>query len=316
MNTIIFVHKGKSYYLELAIAQAKKFNPTSEILLFGDHSNKDIKDVTHHDIRNYFDLASDFDKVFFNNSPNRRSYELFCFQRWFVIRQFMKQNQLYDTDFVYCDSDTLLFTDISHDLQDLSPHIMATESWESPAFTFFKKGALEDFCNMIMWFYTTKEGLDTIIYYINKFEREATGQSISDMTAFMHFTTEWRKGYCLDAQKPSSSWKMNTQNDSTLFCYDHNINIGNGFITDGWGRKKITIINKKPYCTLIGSGKKIMFKGLHFQGDAKYMMIRYQSGCKMSYHLYSEYYKGYAIYRIKILIRNIFKKLGLSLRKI
>lgn len=316
MNTIIYVHKGNSYYLHLSISQAKKYNPDCEILLFGDESNKDVPNATHYEIKQYMGLANKFDEVFFNNSPNRRSYELFCFQRWFIIKEFMMKNPQYNTDFVYCDSDTLLFSDVTNDLKHLSPNLMATESWESPAFTFFKKDVLSDFCDMIMWLYTTKEGLDTIIYYINKFEREATGQSISDMTAFMHYTTVFRSSKCLDAQLPTLSWDKAISESTTLFCYDHNINIDNGFETDRWGRKNIRFCKGKPIGILKKDGSPVQFKGLHFQGDAKYMMIRAQSTSPMSFSLFKKYVSGYLVYRIKVFIRHLFKTLGLSLRKI
>lgn len=316
MNTIIFVHKGHSYYLDLAIAQAKKYNPDCEILLFGDESNNNIPDATHYNINDYFGLATDFDNVFFNNSPNRRSYELFCFQRWFIIREFMIKHPEYDKDFIYCDSDTLLFSNAIEDLEQLSPRLIATESWESPAFTFFKKGTLTDFCDMIMWLYTTKEGLDTLIHYINRYDKESFKQGISDMTAFKHYTTILRFGQCIDAQVPVSSWSKKEQEASSLFCYDHNINIDNGFLTDLMGRKKVTFINNIPYCVYKKTESNVRFKGIHYQGDAKYMMISHQSACSMNICLLKEYIKGWAKFRIKMLVRWLFIKMGLSLRMI
>ena len=310
MSTIIFVHKGNSYYLQLSIAQAKKYNPDSNILLFGDESNRNIQHAIHYNIDDYDELADRFDKVFFNNSPNRRSYELFCFQRWFIIREFMMKHPEYDTDFVYCDPDTLLYGNVESDLKNLAPKIIATESWESPAFTFFKKGTLSDFCDMVMWLYTTKEGLDTIIHYINQFERESAIQGISDMTAFKHYTTVFRAGQCVDSQQPSTSWNSENNDGGCLFCYDHNINLDNGFITDIWGRKRIKNINHTPFGILKDTGSIVQFKGLHYQGDAKYMMIAHQSVLPPNLYYIREYVLGWSRFRMKIFVRWILKKGG------
>ncbi len=314
MQYIVFVHKGYSYYLELAVAQAKYYNPECEVILFGDNSNKRIKNVTHYEISEYSKKAKEFDACFFNVSPNRRSYELFCFQRWFIIKEFIEKNPEYDDDFVYCDSDTLLYDKVIPDLKDLSPNILATEAWESPGFTFFKKGTLSDFCDMILWLYTTKEGLDVIKYYANKFDREQLGQGISDMTAFLYYTTVRHQNECVDAQQPTSSWTGDCGGEK--FCYDHNINIADGFKTDIWGRKAISFVNGIPYAVIQRTHDKVRFKGLHFQGDAKYMMIRCQNKTPKTLRLLAEYTKGYVMYRVKVIIRYVLGKLGLSLRKI
>lgn len=311
MKSIIFVHKGNPRYLGLAINQARIFNPNCDIILLGDDSNKSVEGACHFAINDYMKDANEFNNIFFNVSPNRRSYELFCFQRWFIIRDFFKSHPQYDDDFLYCDSDTLLYTDATYALDKMTDYLLATEAWESPGFSFFKKGTLDDFCKTITWMYSSLEGLTTVKYYANEFEHNDLLQGISDMTAFLHYSTKKRSGKCLDAQIPSTLWR----NDKRLSCYDHNINMPDGFLTDMWNRKKIQFHDGMPYCRNEKTGENVLFNGLHFQGDAKYLMIKYQSTTRLNLTLLVEFIRGYLTYRLKIAIRWWLDRRGLSLRK-
>lgn len=94
MTKIIFVHTGNAYYLELALSQAKISNPNADIILLGDKYNNKYPYINHFLISDYFESAKEFSEVFFNYSPNKREYELFCFQRWFVIKDFLIRNKI------------------------------------------------------------------------------------------------------------------------------------------------------------------------------------------------------------------------------
>ena len=51
--------------------------------------------------------------------------ELFCFQRWFVLYEFMKEQKI---DKVFCmDSDVLLYTDASEDFKNLKTLTLSHE---------------------------------------------------------------------------------------------------------------------------------------------------------------------------------------------
>lgn len=46
MQSIVFIHKGASFYLKLAIKQAIKSNPNMDIILLGDETNSNIDGVS------------------------------------------------------------------------------------------------------------------------------------------------------------------------------------------------------------------------------------------------------------------------------
>lgn len=200
MQTIVYVHKGNPFYLRLSIEQARKSNPNAIIILLGDESNSTIKNVKHFYVKDYFNRAAKFDNIYENYSPNSRNYELFCFQRWMVIWEFQQQHPEYNDGFVYCDSDTLLFDDVIYDLNQLGDSPLALEGIVGPAFTFFNKGTLSNFCDTIEWFYITKEGKDYISRFIEEKHKRNAIHGFSDMYAFEYYVNNVRKGEAIDAQ--------------------------------------------------------------------------------------------------------------------
>jgi hypothetical protein len=108
MTTVIFVHIGSAEYLEYILRLTKKTNP-GRVILLGDESNKDIaieNNVEHH-------LVSDYNETipYYHVSVNVEKYEKFCFERWFVIKNFIIKHGI--THFVHSDSDNALLTDFS-----------------------------------------------------------------------------------------------------------------------------------------------------------------------------------------------------------
>lgn len=202
MNSIIFVHKGSAYYLSIAVAQAKKTNPNVEIILLGDKFNEKIPGCKHFHLNNYFSEAEHFAKVFVNYSPNPQSYELFCFQRWFIIKDFLKNNPQYDDVFLYCDSDTMLFDSITSDIENLGNAPLAIEAEESPGFTFFNKGTIEEFCSLLLWLYDTSEGKKIIRKKHKELINIKATWGISDMTAFKFYCKNIHPGEIIAAEQP------------------------------------------------------------------------------------------------------------------
>jgi hypothetical protein len=108
MSVIIFVHKGSPEYLEYILKLTKNTNP-GRVILLGDESNKDISvenNVEHH-------LVSDYNQTipYYHISVNSEQYEKFCFERWFVIKNFVIKHGI--THFIHSDSDNALLTDFS-----------------------------------------------------------------------------------------------------------------------------------------------------------------------------------------------------------
>lgn len=304
MKSIIYVHKGNPFYLKLSLKQARASNPEADIILLGDNSNKEIAGIKHYDISDYFCRAKAFDNIFVNHSPNKREYELFCFQRWLVIWEFQQKHKEYDDSFVYCDSDTLLFANVMADLDQLYPNLLALEGGVGPAFTFFLKGTLGQFCNTIEWFFNHENGKEYLRNFVQKKKQENAIHGFSDMYAFEYFVNSVICGKVIDAQKDSYGWNSNNKS-SQLFRYDQNVNFKEQFDLNDKGYKKFKIINELPYAYNNTLKEIVLFKGIHFQGKAKYEMIKF---CHQSTTFLSKYWFQYQIiYRLKKIKRYIMR---------
>ncbi|NLC92995.1 MAG: hypothetical protein GX677_05985 [Treponema sp.] len=103
---LIFLHKGSPLYLQIALRKAKSVC-SSDVYLIGDETNNYsyikhalIKDYNHNDLEKYYK----------HMSPNGYNYEIFCLQRWFVLKDFCKQKVFIQKFFYYyvnCMSETL-----------------------------------------------------------------------------------------------------------------------------------------------------------------------------------------------------------------
>ena len=115
MIPIIFIHNQNSSYLPLSLWQARKSNPETEVILIGDSGNAHFNYLVNHvDKSQYSKRADEFAKKFVNFSTNSHEFELICLQRWFILEEFMRQNNLEKC--LYLDSDILLFGNVKSEI--------------------------------------------------------------------------------------------------------------------------------------------------------------------------------------------------------
>lgn len=120
---IIFIHYSDSLYLGSCLEMAKYSNPSKQIILIGDESNKKyekqigIKHVMFDDYISTEDLR-EFDEVFqfiagteFEKKTYGKKWTIFNFKKWFVLNSFLKQNG-YTNGFWTFDSDVMIVTDL------------------------------------------------------------------------------------------------------------------------------------------------------------------------------------------------------------
>lgn len=260
---IIFVHKGNPYFLRAVLEQAKRTNPCSEIILLGDETNKSFSFVRHFCINDYFESAEEFSKVYQHHSPNPFGYELFCFQRWFVLNDFVEKELGADSQFFYCDTDTLLFEDLSSEFQKYNKYDMTICRTGTPCFTFFNVGVIKKFAKFIFNRYATAEGKRMISAYVKDLKAKQRRYGISDMTAFSAY----------EYAHPSLVLRVDLPYYNYCFC--HNIlDEADGYQMCGQ-YIKIRIQRNAPYGFYLKSNEWVRFLGIHFQGSAKKIMYKY-----------------------------------------
>jgi hypothetical protein len=293
---IIFFHFKNPPYLKYSLKQAACFNPESVIYLLGDETNDHYPVISHVMAKQYEKDTEDFASVYEHLSANGFQYELNCFLRWFYIRAFCRERKI--EEFIYLDSDVLLFQNVS----ELTPyfrafHIANTSAHTGvPAFTYFKNyAALDSFCNYLMYAYTNAHAKkETARLYEIFLAQTASIDGISDMTLFHLYFRD----------HPTETGKIDLINNE--LAIDVNISESNGYETRR-GLKNIHWQNGLPYCKQLITGQLIRFISLHYQGDRKYLLIRhFKAG---GYHL-RRFPDGakYAFKKAKKMVKKLFLK--------
>ena len=103
------IHYGDSHYLADSIAQAKHAQNGAPVILLGDASNCYYKGVEFHPISKYNTEAKRLFSCFkyLRLNAYQHDWQLFCFQRWLCLLEFMSENRLERC--LTLDSDVLLY---------------------------------------------------------------------------------------------------------------------------------------------------------------------------------------------------------------
>ncbi|MEO8256929.1 MAG: hypothetical protein ABI868_06240 [Acidobacteriota bacterium] len=261
---IVFIHQSNSEHLTYSLAQARKSNPNSTVFLLGDDSNDGYPGVEHHRLSDYSVGAAQFEEVYTHYSTHSVSFELVCFQRWFILRDFLAARQIEQC--VYLDSDVLLYADVSEDISKFR-RFDFTLCWNTIGCVFFlnRLDGLERLCQFMLDLYTRKDPYlyDRMVAHFASRQKNHLPGGTCDMTALqfyneLNFGRIGEASYIIDGS-----------------VYDPNINMPHpGFEMED-GIKKITWHGEHPYGTYLPTGESIRFNSLHFNGQAKALMGRY-----------------------------------------
>jgi hypothetical protein len=260
---IVTIHLADREHLGWVLAQAKHSNPKSNIFLIGDPSSNHYRFIEHEDIGNYFQEAQEFQKIYRHLSRNSLSYELLCFQRWFVLKKFMESQKIEKC--LCIDSDVMLYAPLEEEQKKIADFDWALYNKWVPHCVFVNNlRILDEFCRFLIELYTNSSKLEILE---SEYKNSPTGKvvNICDMTAF-------RKFYRLNSSKIGDLSKI--INDST---YDKNINRSEGFEMYN-GIKNIFFIEKQPFGRHLELNKEIKFNAIHFQGYAKVHVKDYFTG--------------------------------------
>ena len=296
---IVFIHRGYSDYMEYSLHQAKYSNPDSEIILLGDAANDRFDFITHVNMKDYFSSAAEFSKTYKHYSSNPYHYELFCVQRWFVLKEYMERNNI-EKCFV-CDTDVMIYSNIDKALIPFKKAGIAMLYSSNESFllgiSFLCLKNLKSFCIYALHCYNNDDNLKQFEkYYLDITAKNGVG-GISDMT----LTAFWLKETPCDNIMSLAEVKNDTIFDSYIggrFQYD------NDSYKFHRGRKAITWQNNMPYCYSYKYQKNIRFHILHFQGPAKYLMAAFYTGKSFSGKLHLDikfFFANIAAFWYKIL---------------
>lgn len=280
---IVLIHQNNSYYLPYSLSQVRSTNPEANIYLLGDRRNSHYREVVSANLFDYFDGAKKFEEVYKHLSTNPINYELFCFQRWFILRDFMIKNSMKKC--FYMDSDLMVYTNIQEEQKKFEEYELTLSSSPesdsySPHCMFINSiQALINVCNFSKELYEDSTLTKTLEHqYKRRVDSNLLGGAC-DMTMFREYYRLYpeRIGFTSDVIAGTT--------------YDHNINTDGGSYEMKNRRKNIFWEDNYPCCNNHKLNRVIKFKVLHFQGNAKhYMKAACKSDRYIGLDLTSHYY--------------------------
>lgn len=277
---IVFVHEGYSFYLEFSLRQARHTNPDSPLHLIGDARNNRFPFVQHLPVSSLIEQDyRHFGEVYTHASPNQLRYELFCFRRWFLLRELMHRQQ-YLLAFM-ADSDVMIYDQLAHSASRMirqsclaAYNSGADCDWVNSASghsSFWTREGIDQFCQFLLRIYSHPDYrplLDTIRSQNHLVTNEA---GISDMTALYLFMKQQR-GKILNLSKFRRGR-----------AFDHNVGTATNYNLCEYaldhGIKRIVWLEQNtPVCFNKLCQQPVLMVTLHFQGPTKRVIHRHYVG--------------------------------------
>ena len=258
---VVFIHQGVGLpHLPLAIKQACRFG--NQVVLLGDDHNKGIQECTKWEsLAIYAGTADAFSKVYVHHQDiTRYNFELFCICRWFILRDWLKSNNVQEC---FCfDSDVMFYANAIEEAKKFNglDFTLGFGHWGNG---YFSLRGLEAFCQFVHSTYVNKGyDYDRLVSHYELRKKHGLLGGVCDMTLFELYR---------NTINPAGVGELMhiTADGST---YDHVISISDGYEMDSPLLKRIYIANNLPWCKQLSTGRMIRFNTLHFQGNSKLLM--------------------------------------------
>lgn len=208
---IIIVHRGNQKYLNICINTAKKYG--NDVVIIGDKSNSGYSSWCDSDSLKTERLEH-FSRVYKHMSPNRFNFEKICFERYYLIWEYMRKNKI--SDCIMMDSDVLVYTDINNlDFSDYEFAVSYEKKYEcaSPHFSYWTYDAIDDFTRFIIDIY--EKECEILEEKWNRHVTQKIPGGICDMTLLYHYVNRTNKKY-LNIESQDSLRHFNGMIDNQL----------------------------------------------------------------------------------------------------
>lgn len=276
IDTVVVTHRGFKPYLGTCLRRAAIAAGRGRVVLIGDAEAARAGIGTHHPVDDPA-LQADLDELRGVYRMVSRSHSLererFWAERWFLIRNFMRRENL--DGCLAIDSDVLLFCDVGEESLRFAPYAMTFGRWDPvrvvPHCNFIRgRAAIEDLCRFILDAYRDPRTLERLASLNRKRDGSAW---ISDMSLLASWaaTSGFPVGFLEDTVADGVGF------DS---CLDHvggyaSCNYLPG-VMKPW--KRLRFRDGVPYGTIRASGLEIPMKCVHYHGHMKLLMKRHDRG--------------------------------------
>lgn len=262
MIPLVIACYGKQKYLPIVLHHAEKHNAHSVII--GDQQTRALG-AEHFLFTDYND--GDFSRTYEHMGHGGHRFHLFCFERWFAIRNYMREHSV-EKAFV-CDADVMIYCDLEQEEEKFGDYLAVYSVPENqPGYrwsaggivSYWTLAGLESFCDFMFQAYTSAEGLAELRKKWQWHQESGWHGGVCDMTLLYLFSKEHHvEGIC-------------QVRDHTAF--DHNINVSENYHPDEYmmtagGVKTLKWQDNQPYAYNLVLNDWVRFNSLHFQGGAK-----------------------------------------------
>ena len=258
---IVWVLKGQSWFLPLAIRQAQLFNPACPQLVVSTH-RVEIGGVQWFDINNYMEDANRFADVYVHCSSTGLVFERHGIQRWMILADFLRSQNL---EQCFCvDNDVLLFCDILEDATRFRDFDATHLPDDGPINGYLNETTFLDRFRDFLFDLYTKDAKRVESWFADYKLQEREG-GMTEMMLFAWFREQ-------DGGKYGNLCAPNSQGEQ----HDEQIHIIENWENDG---KMKRIFRKKglPFGRRLNPPTLARLLSLHFQGYGKPLMLRYSS---------------------------------------
>ena len=153
---ILFINLGQSKHLPYCAISAKLHNPESPVYIISDQElGVDIPNsvVSRLDLADFQTGAGEFRKVYKHLSVNEKWYESLCFERWFILRDFLKVTG--NKQALMLDSDVMLFSNAEKEAREMGEFEFTLSMGCCPHCCFMNSAsALDQICEYFLFFYS------------------------------------------------------------------------------------------------------------------------------------------------------------------
>lgn len=267
-DTIIFIHRGQSWYLYYTVKQAHDFHPHADIVVISDVEQPDLERYARVlPLEDYWESADRFASIYEHHSTNSYDFELFCFQRWFVVADFISKHR--PKRLAHLDSDLLVYDDLFADFTRLQGCDLALVARQGPFSLLLPQPDLVNrFCRRISKLYTEEKAELKAIY--TEWTKDGRETAVSDMHA-LHTFVSGEKLRVIDlAEKYNGT------------AYDNVVHLSDGYCLEN-GCKKLRWKKNQPFAQVESSQEWIRLKTLHCQGASKHRILDFFTQRDLSY---------------------------------
>ena len=260
MNPLIYIHKGYSWYVLLALLNGKSAYGENIYYLGGRYGClvARLLGVKAYPMSHYLGAADAFGEIYRHHSDLSHDFELFCIQRWFILAEFLESRKLESC--IYLDTDVLLTRNFDAEVAQTLQFGLTYTGYSAHVCFVNRLDAIKQICQYIMDLYADTASEFRFREWHQKMINETGSGGVSDMTLFYWFQKEHP-----DVLGDYPAIFVNSPIDVSLEEI-------RGFKSDEEGFKKLLWRGGVPSATA-DNGKLIQLSCLHHQGRAKKLLF-------------------------------------------